>query len=664
MSGSRAGRALERLARVDLRPWARATDRAHADDMGADLVRALDREELSLHFQPISDLRTGQCRRVEALVRWTHPQAGVIDPRDIVRLAQQTDLLGPLARWVVRSSAERRTQWSRDGLELGVAVNLAGPELPGDGAPALLSTIAAAGARASAFTFEIPASVLAAGDPRIRDGLRALSNAGARIAVDHVSPADMPPRSMSADLDELKISRALVRRAVADASAGAQVRSLVERARDLGLVTVAVGVEDGPTHRLVGACGCDQAQGFWMSRPLAAHDLSRWRGWMARIALGGAAALVAPFGFARTTLGAGAGPSQATVDPQRSSQCCSRAASGPVVEPGIEMTDDQREGARLRVEAAIGDEDAARIAAAVDGDAAHVQRVLATPFERRPVIYVFATRASFAFALQRSFGQSGTDAGTLAAANGGVAFPGQGAIAINWENVRGDASPSVMRHELTHLLAHQIAGVETELPAWFEEGLASLVARDEGSSDLAGARDASATLALLAQGTASLSALSSPADWSIQNARLDGRGYAVAAEAVGMLRASSGNDGLRILLERSRTVGFGQALGEMRGESVADFTSAFPARFASEHAAPRLQQAPRGRSVQWSVSGVPPNSPISVTISGADYHVEFAARSDRDGVYSAVFGGTARAGEYSVTVTSRGLRASTVLALR
>jgi EAL domain-containing protein (putative c-di-GMP-specific phosphodiesterase class I) len=632
--------------------------------MGADLIRAISRRELTLHFQPISDLRTGQCRRVEALVRWTHPRAGVIDPRDIIRLAEQTETLGLLARWVVESSAERRTQWSRDGLELGVAVNLAGPELIGDGPSGLLAAIAAARAHVSAFTFEIPASVLAEGDPRIRDGLRALSTAGARIAVDHVSLADMPARSVSGDLDELKISRALVLRAVADESAAAQLRNLVERARDLGLATVAVGVEDGATYRLVSAYGYDLAQGFWMSRPLAAHDVSRWRGWMARIALGGAAALVAPFGFARVALGAGDGASHAAVDPQRGSQCCSRAAGGPIVESGIAMTELNPEGARLLVEGTIGYEDATRISAAVSGGVAGVQQMLATSFERKPDIYVFATRASFAFALQRSFGQSATDAGMLAAANGGVAFPRQGAIAINWESVRDDTSLSVLRHELTHLLVHEIAGVETEIPAWFDEGLASLAAREVSSSDLPGARDASATGALLAQGTASLSALSSPVDWTIRNAELDGRGYAVAAEAVDILRASSGNQGLRTILQRARTVGFGQAFGEARGESVADFAAAFPARFASEHATPRLRQVPRGSSVEWSVSGVRPNSPITVMIDGADYHLEFDAQSDRDGVYSAVFGGTVQAGEYSITVLARGMRASMALALR
>ena len=665
MTRSRASRALEQLARIDLRPHARGAERTGADDMGDELVRALGRGDLSVHFQPIAELRTGQCRRVEALVRWTHPRAGVIDPRDIIRLAEATGSIGALACWVMAESARRRMQWSRDGLELGVSVNLTGAELVADGPAALLAAIAAARAHPSAFTFEVPAGVLAHGDPRVRQGIRELSRAGARIAADNTSSADAPPRSSAVDLDEIKIARTLVLRAVADPSAGASVRGLVEHARDLGLTCVAVGVEDDATYRLVSAYGCDQAQGFWMSRPLASHDLSRWRGWMARLALGGAAALVAPLGFARVTLGNGTGGAvQATVEPQRASQCCSRVAGTPVVDPGLAMSDRSLDRARVLIEATIDRADSSRIVAAVGGDLVGVEELLGVSFERQPAVYVFATRASFAFALQRSFGQSGTDAGMLAAANGGVAFPQQSAVAINWEAVRGSGSLSVIRHELTHLLVHQIAGVTTDLPAWFDEGLAALSARDAGDTEIDKARDASATLALLTQGRGALTSLSSPAEWTIRNAALGGRAYALSAEAVSLLRQSSGAEGLSQILARAGVVGFGQAFGEARGESVADFAAAFPGRFAAGHAAPQIAQAPRGRSVQWSVSGVHPNALIQVSIDGADYHLEFEAKADGDGVYSAVFGGTAKPGDFSITVLARGTRVSAVLAVR
>ena len=659
MAGSRARRALERLARIDLNH--RAARRAGVDVLGEDLVRAIERSELALHFQPIVELRTGQCRRVEALVRWTHPTAGHVEPRDIIRLAETSGSLVLLARWVVRECAVRRTQWSKDGLDLAVSVNLAGPELLGPGPTTLLAAIEAGGAEPSAFTFEISAPAVLGSDAEVRSGIRVLARAGARIAIDHVTPADAPPRALARDLSEVKISRSLVMRAVADEKASTSLRGMVERARDLGLATVAVGVEDDATYRLVSALGYDLAQGFWMSRPLAARDLSRWRGWMARIALGGAAAFVAPLGLARLVIGSGAGSTATLVNPERASQCCSRGAPGEPIDLGLAMSAASVDGARVLAEAAIPADDLARISAALERDVRATQDMLGTTFDRAPTVYVLATRASFAYAVQRGFGQSATEAGALAAGNGGVAFPRQSAVVVNWEAARGDTSLSLLRHELTHVLVHQTAGFGMDMPAWFDEGLATLAERETAADPLSDARAASTTLALLAQGRVSLTSLASSRDWAIRNAELDGRAYSVAADAVALLRETGGIDGLRSLLERSRVAGFGDAFGALRGESVTDFVNAFPARFATRHEAPVITQRPDGASVRWSVSGVRADTPIKVTIDGIDYHLEFDARADRDGVYSAVFGRTVKAGEYSVTVFARGSRASATL---
>ncbi len=658
MASSRGRRALERLARIDLRHRAaRRRDTSLAD---IELLRAIERGELTLHFQPLSELRTGLCRRVEALVRWTHPTAGAIEPREIVRMAAATGSLVVLAQWVVTEAARRRTLWAQDGLELGVSVNLSGPELLGPGPANLLAAIAAARAPASAFTFEVPAEALLSADAPVRDGVRALGRAGARVAVDHVSPAEMPPRAMCIDLHEIKATRALVLRAVADESAATSLRAIVEAARDLGLTAVAVGVEDDATYRLVSAFGYDLAQGFWMSRPLAVRDVSRWRGWMARIALGGAAAFIAPLGFARMAIG-GIGGITSLAGSGGESQCCSRDTDGNITGLGLTMTPAAVGDARLLAEAAISTEDVERLAFALERDLAASARSLGAEFERAPTVYVFATRASFAFALERGFGQSASDAGMLAAGNGGVAFPRQAAVAVSWEAIRADPTLSLMRHELTHLLVHQLAGTETELPAWLDEGIATVAEREGAVDDLADARAASATLALLTQGRASLDALSSARDWTVRNAYLDGRGYTLAAQAVQLLKRQLPVDGLRRLLTEARAMGFGAAFAAVRGESVADFVSAFPARFAMEHDAPTITQRRDGTAVRWSVSGVPRDGELTVTIDGKDYHLTFAARADGDGVYSATFGGTAKPGEYTITVSSRDAHASTTL---
>src|SRR5260370_41260635 len=116
---------------------------------------------------------------------------------------------------------------------------------------------------------------------------------------------------------------------------------------------------------------------------------------------------------------------------------------------------------------------------------AKVEGELGHSFVSRPAVYAFATRNSFAFGLQTVFGVRGPDAGILAAANGGITLPRQGAIVINLENVPSDKDFAIVRHELTHALVHQIVGVNASLPAWVDEGLATEIERGGGGATAA-----------------------------------------------------------------------------------------------------------------------------------------------------------------------------------
>ena len=651
MSARKAERALERIAKADLAARMRPEDRRAVDEVARDLPAAIARRELVLHYQPIVDLRSGECHRVEGLVRWTHPRIGPIDARDIVRLADATGSLVALATWAVDATIRQREIWRRDDLELTVALNLAGPELRAPGPADLLRAFAAAKARPASFTFEIPAAVLVRGDARILDGVRVLAGAGARIAVDDVSAADPPNRSQAMEIDELKIARAVVLRSVADENDAMSLRRLIAHARDLGLRTVAVGVEDAATYRFVTTLGCDFAQGYWVSRPLASHDVGTWRSRGVRVALGGAAVAAAYTGMARVALAGGATVATAT-SPGIGSSCCSLQARVAPQDPGVAMRESLSGGARVFVESSLSASDESRIRDAVSRDVSWIEHELGGSFESQPSVYVFASRGSFALGLQRAFGQTATDSAALAAGNGGVAFAGSSAVAINWANVGSDTALAIVRHELTHVRVHELAGAATELPAWLDEGFATLAERAVAPDAVAAARDASATLVLLRSGDASLQQLSSARDWSVRNAQLGGRAYAVAAEAVAVLRDGLGPEGIAGLLRHARAAGFAQAFGEATGGSTADFALSFPARFASRHGGPQIAQMPTKGGIQWSVSGLAANEAVHVTIDGPAYHVAFDARADADGTYTAVFGSTATPGEYTVTVSA------------
>jgi len=662
-----ADRTLQRIAKGDLSSQPQAKGRADVDAAAADLGPAVERGQLALHYQPIVELRTGRCVRVEALIRWTHARFGLIDPRDLVRLAELTGLTQSVSTWAVREAARQRGVWLKAGLDLGITLNLVGPELRGSGPDELLAGIRTLFPSPNAFTFEVPSAVFARGEEWMRQGVSALSLAGARVSIDQVSPADAPTRSRSVDIDELKIARSVVLRAVADPAAAMTLRRLVQGARDLGLATVAVGVEDEATFRLANSLGCDLGQGFWMSRPVAAPDVAPFHGWLAKALLGGTTAAVAFAGMAKVALAAQAAPevshNSATAGataPGGGDTCCSLKTDLGVRDVGLAMRDVRLDSATLHVESSVSESDTTRIADAVARDVAASEQWLGASFQKAPDVYVFATRNSFSFALQRGFGQRATDSAALATANGGVAFPGQNAIVVNWENVRGDTNVAIVRHELTHVLIHQLAGVNTELPAWFDEGVATLAERQVAPDAARDARDASAVMNLLRTGQTTLQELSASRDWTMRNATLDGRAYTFAAAGVSVLQESLGTGGLQKLLARAHDAGFATGFGEATGGSTSDFSLAFPARFGV-HAGLQIAQTPAGDKVRWVVSGVPASASLKINIAGSGYQLNFEAIADRDGAYTAIFGGTAPAGDYTITVLGGGGSASAVV---
>jgi len=667
MKRSSRPRVIEELARADLpQRWAdlRIAKRAVA---ASDLERALHENELVLHYQPIVDLRSGECRRVEALLRW-RTRRGLVHPSELIRIAEETGQLGEIGRWVVHEAVRQSTEWRKGGLEIGVSVNVAGPELvDGTLVDYAVGLMRQFGADPSGFTFEITPRAFHSGDAAIRAALRGLVTAGGRVSLDAVTPADVPGRLLARDLDELKISRDLVRRIATDAAAEQDARALIELARDLRLTTVAVGVEDLLTRDRIVTMSCDLAQGHWLSRPLAASRIAPWQRAAVGLAFGGALALTAYVGGSKAS-GASGGSSLGRAPMEVRGfvpSCCTlelpttpRASSISLLDflherTGHSFVAETAEGADLYVEASVSSEMRARLASAVDRDLGRVEIDYGRQFDERPAIYVFATRSSFALGLQQLFGVRMTDAGLLAAANGGITLPRQGAIVINLQNVKSEGDLAIVRHELTHALIHQIVGADASMPAWLDEGLATL--EERGDAPEAATRGTAITMTMLAEGKISLDRLESGTQWAQQNAALSGEAYTVAAEAARLLRERISHDGLTQAFEETRRgTTFAQAYAQVAGESLPDFERAFPARLAAENASPSVSHQQASEGVRWTVSGLKARSSIEITITGVDYEVKYAGVTDKYGMYSAAFGETAPPGRYGVRVVGPG----------
>jgi diguanylate cyclase (GGDEF)-like protein/PAS domain S-box-containing protein len=233
---------------------------------------------LVLHYQPKLDLRSGQLNGVEALVRWQHPQHGLLGPDRFVPLAEHTGMARGLSQWVLETALRQAQIWAANGADVPVAVNLSmrdiqDIELP-EAVSALLDQYDVPGA---GLGIEITESTLMADPERALEVLQRLRGMGVRIAIDDFGTGYSSLAYLKRlPVHELKIDQSFVYDVSASLGDRAIVRSIIELAHNLGLKVVAEGVENEATLRLLGSLGCDIAQGFHLSRPLSSEGFERW----------------------------------------------------------------------------------------------------------------------------------------------------------------------------------------------------------------------------------------------------------------------------------------------------------------------------------------------------------------------------------------------------
>jgi len=242
------------------------------------LRRAVDTGQLVLHYQPKLDLRTGTVVGVEALVRWDHPDRGLLYPDVFVPLAEQTGLMRPLTLAVLDMALRQCRAWREEGIDLQVAVNLSASTLLDSRLPDEVTRLLnAAGVEPSSLELEITENILMADPARAQDVVAQLRALGIAISVDDYGTGYSSLAYLrQLSLDELKLDRAFVTDMASDAGSAAIVRSTIELAHSLGLRIVAEGVETEAVLSLLGALGCDLAQGYYLSRPRSAPDLTDW----------------------------------------------------------------------------------------------------------------------------------------------------------------------------------------------------------------------------------------------------------------------------------------------------------------------------------------------------------------------------------------------------
>jgi diguanylate cyclase (GGDEF)-like protein len=245
--------------------------------LGGDLRRALNGGELSLHHQPVVDLRTGRVVGTEALARWTHPVHGVVSPDRFVSVAERVGLAPELDRWALqRALADARALRARGAMTPDgyVAVNLSAYTLCDARLDAWIAQVVrVAGFAPEEVLLEVTESAVMADAPTAVGVLTRLRQRGFPIAVDDFGTGHSSLAYLrNLPLTTLKIDRSFVAEIATDASARAIVASIVELARAVGLTVVAEGVETPEDAVLLQSLGCDAAQGWLWSRAVSPEE--------------------------------------------------------------------------------------------------------------------------------------------------------------------------------------------------------------------------------------------------------------------------------------------------------------------------------------------------------------------------------------------------------
>ena len=255
-------------------------DRKSQDTLSmlSDLRRAVENDELVLYFQPKLALADGTVTGVETLVRWVHPQRGFVPPGDFIPFAEQTGFITDITRWVMDKSVRQAALWQAAGVDLGIAVNLSTRDLMDLDLPQRFAAMLARDAvDAARFCLEITESAIMDDPQRALSTLERLHAMGFRLSIDDFGTGYSSLAYLKRlPVDELKIDRSFVSGVETDRDDAAIVRSTIDLGHNLGLKVVAEGIENEAIWRHLRQAGCDIGQGYFMSKPIPAGQISDW----------------------------------------------------------------------------------------------------------------------------------------------------------------------------------------------------------------------------------------------------------------------------------------------------------------------------------------------------------------------------------------------------
>ena len=267
----------------------RNTYRFYTEQMNVDAIehlqirnslrKGLERGEFVLHYQPQFDLNTHAIVGAEALIRWRHPEFGLMAPGRFISIAEDSGRIVEIGEWVLREACRQATAWHQTGLpEIVVAVNLSAMQFKrGDLEQSVIRALTESGLAPHLLELEMTESILIQDTERVLTTVQRLKSLGVKLSIDDFGTGYSSLSYLKTfAVDKLKIDQSFVRDMADDPNDAAIVRAIIQMAKSLNLKTIAEGVETGRNIEMLRLQRCDEAQGYYFSRPIPAAEFERY----------------------------------------------------------------------------------------------------------------------------------------------------------------------------------------------------------------------------------------------------------------------------------------------------------------------------------------------------------------------------------------------------
>jgi len=240
---------------------------------------ALERHEFVLHYQPQMDLSNNAVIGAEALIRWQHPEFGLLPPGKFITLAEDSGLIVPIGEWALREACRQAMAWREQGLpDLVMAVNLSAIQFRrGNLEETVLSALKDSGLDPQFLELELTESILIGDTENVLQTVQRLKTLGVKLSLDDFGTGYSSLSYLKRfAVDKVKIDQSFIRDMDKNPSDAAIVRAIIQMSKSLGLRTIAEGIEEEHLVKYLQIYHCDEAQGYYYSRPIPSDDFVQW----------------------------------------------------------------------------------------------------------------------------------------------------------------------------------------------------------------------------------------------------------------------------------------------------------------------------------------------------------------------------------------------------